>query len=90
MRIPTLHDEGTDDESPAFPSATIPPVNVTFGEAITFAGSDKPEIMMAWMLEATVGATGGEAGDVGFCVVTPLLPPGGVSPPEATDRPPGK
>ena len=61
MRIPTLHDEGTDDESPAFPSATIPPVNVTFGEAITFAGSDRPEMMTAWMLEAPVGATGGVA-----------------------------
>ena len=29
----------------------IPPVNVTLGETMTFAGSDKPEMMTAWILE---------------------------------------
>ena len=34
-----------------FPKATIPPVKVTFEETITFAGSDRPETITAWMLE---------------------------------------
>jgi hypothetical protein len=43
MRAPGLYNEENDDELPAVPSATIPPVNVTFGQAMIFAGSDRPD-----------------------------------------------
>jgi len=45
--MPGLQDEESDDEVLAFPRAAIPPVKVTLGEAITFAGSDRPEMTTA-------------------------------------------
>ena len=36
------------------PRATMPPVRVTLGEEITFAGSDRPEMITAWMLEGAI------------------------------------
>jgi len=42
---PELQDDGS--EEAVLPKATIPPVNVTFVDAITLAGSDKPEMITA-------------------------------------------
>ena len=35
----------------AFPKATIPPVKVTFGEAMIFEGSESPEMTTAWLFD---------------------------------------
>ena len=60
---PGLQADEVDGDDPFFPKATIPPVKVTFEETITFAGSDTPETITAWMLEgAPVGAEGVEGG----------------------------
>ena len=44
---PGLHADGAGGEEPFFPKAIMPPVKVTLGETITFAGSDWPETMTA-------------------------------------------
>ena len=42
-----LQVDAVDGGEPAFPKAMMPPVSVTLGETMTFAGSDNPEITTA-------------------------------------------
>ena len=63
---PGLQAVGVDGSEAFFPKAIMPPVKVTLGETITFAGSDCAEIMTAWILDGVPpGAvvTGGWEGD---------------------------
>jgi hypothetical protein len=62
IRSPDAQLLGTPDDPGFFPSATTPPVNVTFVDAVTtFAGSERPEMMTAWMVVA-IGPIGTDGG----------------------------
>jgi hypothetical protein len=59
IRSPDAQLLGTPDDSGLFPKAATPPVKVTFDDALTtLAGSERPEIITAWMFVA-IGALGG-------------------------------
>lgn len=53
---PGLQADGVDCDVIFFPRATTPPVKVTLGETMTFAGSETAEITTAWIRD------GAEAG----------------------------
>ena len=79
MRRPALHWVlGVAGGEGFFPNAATPPVNVTFEEVTTFAGSLRPEIITAWILLRVTGA--GVGVPMGGGVTT-----GRLSPPDTRD-----